>query len=511
MKNNILYIVLFFLLTLHIFSQEENSEIEEDENVEIIEETPKEDDKKKVVFRDRLFGIDYTDADLGAMTDIEIINEKDTLVFTRTLGSWWFGPYYNPGGTFYLGNYDFNKISYLPTSIHNPKVEYESQNTLAMLSTGFLVEYAPVRQVWGLGIRLHYETLNVDSEHLPQEVQYKDRIFNTNVTFNYIGFSPYFKYKTPLEGLNLFAGLDFLYPGKYEASFFDRLSTTAEIRDEKVINYDDEIGLRYGISAGAEYEFMAMDIQKAGPFKNTRFKISTFSLVGITSSPISNSGGSYPVSWRVGLAFKLGPDDIKGDTVKYNPTPRLDYLAKFETKVEGQFAGFLERKPFDPVDIELVAINQVSNQVKEEPQLDPSSLRNRGDSQIATSLVEEDKPKLEFKRGDKRTFTFRTSTDVKATKEMREFLDEIAQWMKDNPKAEIRVIGHSDQVGTPQEIQTRSERRAKEVQTYIVGKTGISSRRILTNGQGARVPVADIYTEAGKAKNRRVEIEVVGG
>lgn len=509
MKKNFLYII-FFLFTLQILSQEENLEIDE-ENVEKTEVNQIDNEKKKVVFRDRLFGIDYTDADLGAMTDIEIVNEKDTLVYTRTLGSWWFGPYYNPGGTVYLGNYNFNKISYLPTSIHNPKVEYESQNTLTMLSTGFLVEYAPVRQVWGVGLRLHYETLNVNSEHLPQEVQYKDRVFNTNVTFNYIGFSPYFKYKTPLEGLNMFAGLDFLYPGKYEASFFDRLSTTAEIRDEKVIIYDDEIGLRYGMSMGAEYEFMAMDIQKAGPFKNTRFKISTFSLIGITSSPISKSGGSYPVSWRVGLAFKLGPDDIKGDTVRYNPTPRLDYLAKFDTKVQVQFKGFLERKPFDAVDIAFVEVAQVSNQVKEEPQLDPGALRKSEDSQVASSLIDKEKQKLEFKRGDKRTFTFRTSSDVKTTKEMREFLDDIAQWMKDNPKAEIRVIGHSDQVGTPQEIQTRSEQRAKEVQTYIVAKTGISGRRILITGMGARSAVADIYSEAGKAKNRRVEIEVVGG
>jgi len=94
---------------------------------------------------------------------------------------------------------------------------------------------------------------------------------------------------------------------------------------------------------------------------------------------------------------------------------------------------------------------------------------------------------------------------------MRKFLDDLADWMKNNPNAEIRVVGHSDQVGTGREIQERSVKRAKEVQTYIVGKTGINPRRILTTGEGARKSVADIYTEEGKAQNRRVEIIVVGG
>lgn len=518
MKKTFLYIAIFFLFSLVLFSQEENeqenSEIPEQQEEQIEEEKiDEEQTEEETVFRDPIFGIDYTNADLGAMTDFDIIDNKDTLRYTRYLGKWWYGAYWNPTFSGFLGNYNFNKISYLPTSTQNPKVEYNTNPTSTLVSLGAIIEWNPVRQVWGLGARLHYERLYVNSDHDPEGSQFINRTFNTNVLFNYFGISPYFKYKTPLSGLNLMVGLDFMYPGTYEASFFDRQSTTSQIIDEKVIQYEDEIGLRFGMHGGVEFEFMAMDIQKAKLkfLNNTRMKIAPFAMAGITTSPILKSGGSNPWSVRVGLAIKLGPDEIKSDTIKYDPSPRLDYLAKFEKKIQVKFDGFLVRDRIESTDLALVDVEQISNQVSEEPKLDPSALRNRDESQVATSLVEDEKPKIEFKKGFNKTFTYQSSTGTRPDRKLRDFLDELAEWMKNNTNAEIRVVGHSDQVGTPKEIQERSEARAKEVQRYIVGKTGIPSRRILTTGEGARRPVADIYSEAGKAKNRRVEIIVVGG
>jgi OOP family OmpA-OmpF porin len=51
--------------------------------------------------------------------------------------------------------------------------------------------------------------------------------------------------------------------------------------------------------------------------------------------------------------------------------------------------------------------------------------------------------------------------------------------------------------------------RAEAVKNYLAGK-GVEKNRVYTEGKGKKQPVADNKTKEGKAKNRRVEIEVVG-
>ncbi len=126
-------------------------------------------------------------------------------------------------------------------------------------------------------------------------------------------------------------------------------------------------------------------------------------------------------------------------------------------------------------------------------------------------LEEHNKENPSFKKGAKFTFTYLNSEDTKPTKELIEFLDKLNEWMRNNPQSEIRVTGHADQSGSHEEMQDRSMKRAKEVQTYIVGKAGINKRRILVTGEGARNPIADVYSEMGKAQNRRVEIVIIIG
>lgn len=113
-----------------------------------------------------------------------------------------------------------------------------------------------------------------------------------------------------------------------------------------------------------------------------------------------------------------------------------------------------------------------------------------------------------FKKGAKYTFTYATSESTNPSKELREFLDRLSKWMSENPNSEIRVEGHSDNVGSGKEIQQRSNERSNKVRTYLVAK-GISGKRILTTGSCARVPIADMFSDEGKAKNRRVEITIV--
>jgi OmpA-OmpF porin, OOP family len=73
----------------------------------------------------------------------------------------------------------------------------------------------------------------------------------------------------------------------------------------------------------------------------------------------------------------------------------------------------------------------------------------------------------------------------------------------------IIAVGHTDSVGTDTYNQKLSVRRAEAVKAYLVSK-GIEKNRVYTEGKGEKQPVADNKTAEGRAKNRRVEIEVVG-
>ena len=73
----------------------------------------------------------------------------------------------------------------------------------------------------------------------------------------------------------------------------------------------------------------------------------------------------------------------------------------------------------------------------------------------------------------------------------------------------IVAVGHTDNKGKDASNQALSVRRAEAVKAYLVSK-GIEKNRVYTEGKGSKQPVADNKTAEGRAKNNRVEIEVVG-
>jgi OOP family OmpA-OmpF porin len=71
------------------------------------------------------------------------------------------------------------------------------------------------------------------------------------------------------------------------------------------------------------------------------------------------------------------------------------------------------------------------------------------------------------------------------------------------------VVGHTDAVGTDAYNDKLSVRRAQAVRDYLVSK-GVDAGLIDVQGRGKKDPVADNKTEAGRAQNRHVEVEVDG-
>ena len=88
-------------------------------------------------------------------------------------------------------------------------------------------------------------------------------------------------------------------------------------------------------------------------------------------------------------------------------------------------------------------------------------------------------------------------------------ITDLAAKLKDINLEAIVTTGHTDSKGKADYNQKLSVRRAEAVKEFLVS-SGVAADRVYTSGKGATQPVADNKTDEGRAKNRRVEIEVVG-
>ncbi|MDH5306356.1 MAG: OmpA family protein [Myxococcales bacterium] len=98
------------------------------------------------------------------------------------------------------------------------------------------------------------------------------------------------------------------------------------------------------------------------------------------------------------------------------------------------------------------------------------------------------------------------SADIKA--DFYPVLNSVTLVLKEYTKTLIEVTGHTDSTGTASYNQQLSERRAASVGQYLVSQQ-VQRERVLTEGFGARMPVASNETPEGRQQNRRVELRLV--
>lgn len=88
------------------------------------------------------------------------------------------------------------------------------------------------------------------------------------------------------------------------------------------------------------------------------------------------------------------------------------------------------------------------------------------------------------------------------TAESKSVLDQLIEFLMENPGINIQIQGHTDNIGNDADNLKLSENRARSVYNYLILK-GILTKRLMYKGFGKTMPVADNDTEEGRAKNRR--------
>lgn len=87
-------------------------------------------------------------------------------------------------------------------------------------------------------------------------------------------------------------------------------------------------------------------------------------------------------------------------------------------------------------------------------------------------------------------------------------LDDVALQLRQNPRAVVTIVGHSDASGAADVNQRISQARADNARTYLVETHGVDAARVTTVGMGSAEPVADNSTAEGRSRNRRIHIVV---
>lgn len=87
-------------------------------------------------------------------------------------------------------------------------------------------------------------------------------------------------------------------------------------------------------------------------------------------------------------------------------------------------------------------------------------------------------------------------------------LVEALSYLRNNPRAQAVLVGHTDNVGSEAFNQVLSVKRAQQVAAYFTNR-GVAPSRIDVSGRGELAPVASNDTDSGRALNRRVDVEVM--
>jgi outer membrane protein OmpA-like peptidoglycan-associated protein len=247
--------------------------------------------------------------------------------------------------------------------------------------------------------------------------------------------------------------------------------------------------VRLGVRAGVGVDIPFPDHRASGAFGQASTKASvklvpqailTPALTVHYGTPIAQGTEFVSVAWnQVFLRFSLAV------TVS---TPRVEeYTLPFNRQLLAQYEQLRNDQRRD----------QQSSSMSNERAPDLNDVNRVGGSETRTTVIP----------GQSEAFIYPTQQETALTVEIKRYLDAVAIYLKTRKAATVRLTGHTEAVGQTADKRRISEERAAAAAQYLLDK-GIERQRITSSGAADREPAADNRTEAGRKRNRRLEVLV---
>ncbi len=430
------------------------------------------------------------------LRDVLITPTLDTIIVDRAPGDWWFGPFgsVSPFSNFYFGDLILPQYKEVELQELYKKVDYSGGNGWGY-NVGLYGEWKKLDYDYGAALRL--SLIDVRTSKAKTELNDTVRtLFENNIKYSYLSISPSATYEfKKLSGFWAFGGFDFEIPLSAQTSQKKQFYYSEQI-DEVYTMGLQNLNFRVGVHLGISYDLFSANIRALA-----RSQVSLYLLMNSGTNQISNFGSNFnSFSVKMGIVVKIGPDKKFIDTLFFNPDYQPPLFALASANVGNGIDFRIEPKSYVAADLAYLERPQIQIERPAEPEIKPTEV---------AIVVPETKPTKQIVIGKREVYNYpKSETDYELSKELREYLDALAQFLISNPNTRVIVEGHNDdRGGSVQENYRRSVLRTENVKNYLMRK-GIPAGRILNTGYGAARTLVPNNTAANRAKNRRVEIIV---
>ena len=203
---------------------------------------------------------------------------------------------------------------------------------------------------------------------------------------------------------------------------------------------------------------------------------------------------------------RAAAENIALRTVGVRRVNNLITIGQQQASIEPSQTKTISAIKLEPMPNELPALAESSAKIEPLPK-EFSSLEEvaiQTDKAVTIETAQE-----KFRQLDFSNITFEANSSA-LTAIAQQTLNSTAKALIENPSVNISVEGHTDSSGNSELNLDISKKRAKSVFDYLVS-AGVEATRIEANGFGDQFPVVPNETEAGRIKNRRIEIKVKNG
>jgi len=433
-------------------------------------------------------------------------NTKDTLLYTRMMNEFWFGVFGGPNINMSFGSL-FSKTD--PTNennvIFNKIVDFKNRAGYGY-AFGIMGEWTRLTSHWSGGLKIAVYDKKITRVGSDEVQIILPRKFDFYSDLSYIIFTPFVKYSFPdFDGFYVSGGIDVAVIYNTYAALDSKFKNTGDILHR--FSLKDVSGkTRFTGSLGCGYDFFIADFFGT----KSRVRITPFVDFKMGTNIITDNGSSWnDMALNFGLQFKLAPDVVKIDTLRYDPEAESApvYIATVRHEDIGvEFPKFTGVAVPPAINLAMIVpeVEVVVPPAREEPDVAvtvPDPRRERPTTKETRTRV---------RLNDTSRIHFAGAASTSLTQAHKAELDEIARFLKENPNTMVRFIGHSAEEGTPTQQAARADARANNAMNYLISQ-GIPRSRIFATSNAARNPIATNDTEAGRRQNRRLEYVIQRG